>query len=200
MVKRPEKLPIAPPKASSVGLATIPMEHERIIGRLVVEWAKLEATLDDLIWNFLDVPLQYGQIITSRMDANNKLAMIRLLSETSFGHSSSDYMLHTYLMEIVDTINIVRESRNLIVHGTWGREFPDLVPMALSLRIKDTPSTIVSELFPAERIRVLTGLIVSLKWALVHLFNSANVSHCRSRELFREQSHIRRPNPAGETG
>jgi hypothetical protein len=135
MAFRPKKLPITPGIPSVPVQDTIPLSHERLIGRFVVAWAKLEGSLDDLIWHFLDVPLEYGRIITSRMEAATKLQTIKFLASTSFGRFSPDLLMKDYCDEIMEQINILREDRNMVIHGTWGRIAPRFVPMTLSLRI-----------------------------------------------------------------
>ena len=184
MVKRPEKPPIKPPQPDLGVQYDLPISQEKLIGRVVVEWAKLEGALDDIIWRFLNIPMEYGRIVTSRMDANAKIAMIRSLNLLGFDPSTYDYLLNCYLKEILDHIDILRESRNLIVHGTWGRSLPDKIPIAMSLRIKDTPSTIVSETFPSERMRVILHDTVALKWKIVSLLNAASASHDRAKQRF----------------
>ncbi len=194
MVKRPQKPSIQPPVPGDYGDPTIPMSQERWIGRIVAEWAKLEATLDDLIWQFLNLPIEYGRIITARMDATAKIAMLRALSNLAL-----DPLLQDYLKEYIDTVDILREDRNFIVHGTWGRTIRDRTPIALSLRPKDTPSTVVSETFPPERMKAIWIDIVATKWKLIALFESARASHHKARAQFQEPSPIPLPNPLGQT-
>jgi hypothetical protein len=181
-VKRPQKPPVLPPVQNAVVEpfnSTIPLSHEKLIGRVVVEFSKLEAAMDDLIWNFLNLPMEYGRIVTSRMDALSKTTMLRNLSSLAF-----DPLLQAYLSEILDTVDMLREHRNLIVHGTWGRSSSDKIPIALSLRIKDTPSTVVSETFPPERMQAISTSIQITKWKLISLFDSASTSYHRVRPKF----------------
>lgn len=166
------------------------MSQERWIGRVVVEFSKLEASLDDLIWCFFDLPMEYGRIITTRMDATAKVVMLRNLSDLAF-----DPLLQDYMKEVLDLVEIVREHRNLIVHGTWGRLLPDRTPIAMSLRIKDKPSTVVSETFPPERMKAIWIGIQNTKWKLIPLFDSARASHHRARERFPVLPPIHRPSP-----
>jgi len=184
MVKKPQKPPILPPDPNVTAIDhTVPMSHEKLIGRFVVEWSKLESTMDDLIWKFLGIPFEYGRIVTSHMDATGKIKILRQLIETSFGHSSHDYVMFSYFKEALDHIDIIRIDRNLIVHGTWGRN-QQRIPMSLSLRIRDTPSTVVSETFDDIRMRDLIQKIHAAKWAMIYAMDSANAAHHRSREQF----------------
>ncbi len=196
MVRRPQKPPIRPQHPDAIAYQTVPMSHEKLVGRFVIEWAKLEATMDDVIWNFLNLPIEYGRIVTSHMDTTGKTKMLRQLSETSFGHSYPDYALHSYICELLDHVDIIRIDRNLIVHGTWGRHYPTKVPMSLSLKIKDKPSTVVSETFDDIRMRQLVDRVLAVKWSLIALFDPARASHHRSREQF--QRSISNPQPNHE--
>jgi hypothetical protein len=57
------------------------MTHERLIGRIVVAWSKLEGAMEDLIWQLLGIGIEQGRVITSRLDAVTKIRMIRALAE-----------------------------------------------------------------------------------------------------------------------
>lgn len=199
MAKRPDKLPIKPMAPGAPVLDTVPMSHERLLGRFVVEWAKLENTMDDLIWQFFDLPIEFGRVITSKMDANSKVQMLKTLCNTSFGHSSPDYMMTSYINELTSEISILRESRNLAVHGTWGRNHPSFTPMALSLRIKDNPSTVVAEDFPERRMRDMITDTIRLKLLLASLFEPARSAHRRSREQFHPLAQPHPPNQRDQT-
>jgi hypothetical protein len=198
-VKRPQKPRILPPDPNVTAINhTVQMSHEKLIGRFVVEWSKLEAVMDDLIWRFLDIPIEYGRIVTSHMDAAGKIKILRQLIQTSFGHSSNDYIMFSYFDEILDRVDIIRIDRNLIVHGTWGRNLNN-TPMSLSLRIRDTPSTIVSEAFDDIRMRDLIRKILVVKWEMIYGMDAANAAHHRSRKRFQMLLSIHQPNPDHQT-
>jgi hypothetical protein len=186
MARRPERLSVQPANPDDPIFETISLSQERLLGRFVVEWAKLENTLDDLIWHFFDLPIAYGRIVTSRMDATGKITMLRPLNDMSFSLSSPDYAVHSYIKECLEQIKFLREERNLAVHGTWGRRrrtIGSFVPIAFSLRIKDKPTTVVSEDFDERRIRRMIDDTLRLKWMAIRVFDAASAAHCRSREL-----------------
>jgi hypothetical protein len=193
-MKRPEKPPLRKTNPGDFNDPSIPMSHERLIGRLVTRWAKLEATLDDLIWQFLDLPLEFGRIITARMDASNKSKMIRALSEMVF-----DQLLNDYTRDLMDRVDFLKDERNFVVHGTWGRKNPEGVPIAMSLRSKDTPSTIIAESFDARRMRLLIRDMDAVKWRLLALFQSAQTWHRKARSQFQEYSSIPLPSPPDQS-
>jgi hypothetical protein len=179
MVKRPQKPPIEPYDSTDWGDPTIPISHEKWIGRITVEWSRLEGTLDDLIWCFLDLPIEFGRTITTTMSATGKITMLRNLIALAF-----DPLLQDYLREHLDIVEILKDDRNFVVHGTWGRTLRDRTPMASSLRPKHSPSLVVAESFTAERLQSIWKLIISVKLRLVPLFDSATAAHRRAREKF----------------
>jgi len=120
--------------------------------------------MGDAIQKMLGLDLEYGRIITGRLDATNLIRMLREIGGLYF--EEPDF--HT-LWTICDKIDILREDRNLIVHGTWGRSDDSSAPMALSLRIKGDPNEIISETFPRERMNAIISNILSLKWDLIRL-------------------------------
>jgi hypothetical protein len=161
---RPQKPPILPARADHVINPTIGLIQEKLIGRAVVEWAKLEACMGDAIQKMLGLDFEYGRIVTGRLDATNLIRMLREVGNLYF--EEADF--HS-LSTICDKIDMRREDRNLIVHGTWGRSDDNTAPMALSLRIKGDPSEIVSETFPGERMKAIIADTLSLKWELIRL-------------------------------
>lgn len=160
------------------------MSQERWIGRVAVEWAKLEATLEDLTWQFLGLPLELGRNVTPRLSVETKTAILRAVAQVCYDFNSTDYLLWSYLKEIIDQFDLLKEDRNLIIHGTWGRSHPELTPIVLSLKVKNTPSTVVAETFPANRMLAMADAILAVKWRLITLFESARSSHRRALARF----------------
>ncbi len=163
---RPQKPPIQPyertegPLISSIGLV-----HEKLIGRVVTQWSVLEACMGGAIHCLLKVDFEAGRYVTARMDAT---ALIRILRE--LGQLRLPEADFHKLSVLCDRIDMRREDRNLIIHGTWGRTDIHYEPHALSLRIKpDNPGQIVSETFPRERMIQIISDIQSLRRELVEL-------------------------------
>jgi hypothetical protein len=161
---RPQKPPIQPPDPNHVSDPTIGLVQEKLIGRAVVEWAKLEACMGDAIQELACMEFEVGRIFTARMDATSLLRTLREIGSLKL--SESDF--HA-LSQICDKIDIRREDRNLIVHGTWGRTVGQNTAFAISLRIKSDPSVVVSETFPHRRMKEIISDIQSLKWVLIRL-------------------------------
>jgi hypothetical protein len=164
---RPIKPPIQRADPSDVGDPTIGLIQEKLIGRAVVEWAKLEACMGDAIGKLLNLEFQYTRLITARMEAVALLRLLRDVGELRL--EESDF--HK-LSVICDKIDIRREDRNLIVHGSWGRTSAvgnGTIAIALSLRIKGDPNEVASESFSHTRMQAIIADIQSLKWDLIRL-------------------------------
>jgi hypothetical protein len=163
---RPPKPQIMPyPGSGEPSMSGIGLIHEKLIGRVSTQWAILETCMGGAIMELLKVDFEAGRYVIARMDATGLLRLLRdlgrlRLPETEFHKLSS----------ICDRIDIRREDRNLIVHGTWGRADALADPQAASLRIKpDDPNTIISESFSTERLRSIVSEIQSLRTELVDL-------------------------------
>jgi len=132
-------------------ILTIGLNTEKIIGRVVVEWSRLEGVMEDFIWHF-----------TGRLDATAKIRMLRALGELKLREQRWHVLSST-----LDKIDMLREERNMMVHGTWGR-IPGGVPIAISLRIRPlAPDQVVSETFPAERMQGIAHDTVAAKLRLM---------------------------------
>lgn len=193
MVKRRQKPP-ARRALPGEGAPTIPMSQEKWIGRVIVEWSKLEATMEDLIWHFLDLPIEFGRILTAKSSAEYKMTTLRALNDLVFGRTF-DLHLQDYLKEVLDSIDLLKDDRNFIIHGTWGRLKPGGVPIVLSLRAKDSPSTVMSESFSLERMRAIYSDMAVMKWRLIRFLEAAAASHDRAREQFPLDQSTPLPNP-----
>jgi hypothetical protein len=163
---RPTKPPIiAYPGPDSPVMSPISLTHEKLIGRITTQWAALEACMGGAVMELLKVDFDAGRFVIARMDATALLRLLRDLGKLRLPETE----FHK-LSNICDRIDIRREDRNLIIHGTWGRVDGGSIPHAASLRIKpDDPNTIVSETFPTERLRSIIFEIQSLRSELVDL-------------------------------
>lgn len=161
---RPKKPPIQPAVPGDESIGTIGLIQEKLIGRAIVEWAKLEACMGDAITRLFGVEFEYGRLIVSRMDAT---ALIKTLRDVGILrlHQKDFHKLSV----ICDRIDVLREDRNLIVHGSWGRSAGG-TPQVMSLRIKGLePTDVVAETFPDSRMRILIKTISAVKWDLIRM-------------------------------
>lgn len=168
---RPPKTP-RPPKPPIKGNISdedvdghVGLIQEKLIGRFVVSWAKLEARMGDAIAMLLGLEFKYGRIITSRLDATGLIKVLREVGELRLPEND----FHR-LSLLCDKIDIRREDRNLIVHGSWGRILKGNIPHVMSLKLKGgEPDEIISEGFPHKRMQELIHDIRSLHRTLQDL-------------------------------
>jgi len=161
----PEKPPIQELRADQCHHADISDEQYFLIGRIIVEWSKLEATMEDTIWMFLDIDEDDGKAITKRLGADGKLQLLRTLG--------ARYILVDELrapfVKLLQYVDELKEGRNFIAHGTRGTLMPDNVPVALSLKSKADPGEVISETFPKERMDAIYDSILLAKRKLIDL-------------------------------
>jgi hypothetical protein len=175
MPKRPKtprrKRRLIQPALGGVYSPNIGLNQEKWIGRVVVAWAKLEAIMSDFIWHLLKIDIELGRHITTRLDAVAKIKMLR-----EFGPIVLTKDHWRLLSEILERIDILREDRNLIVHGSWGTN-PAGEPIAASLRTKPLePDQAVSESFSAIRMRNIVHDIDAMKLSLMTLMRERGAS------------------------
>jgi hypothetical protein len=169
---RPEKPPFLPFRKDHAVSPRISDAQKIRIGTVIERWSKLEATMDDLIWTMLKLRFEVGRLITNRMDTTGKIRLLRqagsfVLSEEQFHR----------LSPIVDQIDILREDRNFIAHGSWGTLMPENVPICSSVRPNaKNPDEVAAETFPPERIEAIASEIESLKLRLIPLRNELETS------------------------
>jgi hypothetical protein len=124
-ILRRKKLHLPPRENDQLNL-TIGLIQEKLIGRVVVAWSRIERVMEEFIWVLLKLNVESGRIVTTRLDAVVKIKMLRQLGEIELEEAH----FHK-LSPILDHIDIVREDRNFIVHGVWSRNLNG-VPIALS--------------------------------------------------------------------
>ena len=145
MTKRPQKpkKPTPIPVRSGQPLAgTVTMVQERLIGRTIVFWSKLEAAIDQTIWRFLNFDIGNGRKFTTPMNAERKVGFLRLLAETYLDGEQLSTILDT-----IDTIDLCRDDRNFIAHGTWFRSGPDKEHLVFAIRVKTNPDDVIANHF-----------------------------------------------------
>jgi hypothetical protein len=140
--------------------------QQRLIGRVVVEWSKLENCLNDLIWRLTGLTFEYGRLLTERMDPSRSIAILRILASKKL---QGDDLQKT--IDALAAADDLRDDRNFIIHGTWATLLPDGVAVAASLRAKGLPGTVTSEDFPHSRMRAIATEIVKTKHILVEILN-----------------------------
>jgi len=127
------------------------MQQERLIGRVAIEWSRLENVLNDVIWRFLNLSFEDGRALTGRDDA-----AINLLRVIAPRHLTNDDKLEALLLAL-DAIDSIRDDRNFVIHGAWGHVEPDGTPLAVSLRAKSKPEQVTGETFPPARMYLINA-------------------------------------------
>ena len=173
---RPKKPPILEANPDQQIEPTISLQFERLIGRVVVAWSKLESCMEDLIWSLLEIEIEEGRIMTARVDTVGKIRMLRELGELEM----PEEMFHR-LSPALDEIDVLRDDRNFIVHGSWARMKPQWVHVAVSLRPKAPyPDQAVSETFSEARMLAIIDGIDRTKWVLIGLMRELHALPGRS--------------------
>jgi hypothetical protein len=175
---RPQKPPVLPPDPKQEVEPTVSPQYERLIGRTIAAWSKLEACMEDFIWSLLKVEIEQGRVMTARVDAVGKIRMLREL-----GHLELPEAMFHRLSLTLDEIDVLRDDRNFIAHGSWGRTKVDMtmVHVCVSLRPKaPSPDQVVSETFPEKRMLTIIDGIERTKWTLIELMRELHTLPGRS--------------------
>ena len=158
----PPKPPIRPLRiGQTLGRDVGPIQH-RLIGQFIVTWSRIENALDDLIWTLLAMRECDGRILTKRFDARTKIVVLRELFVEKLSDDMKDELFGT-----LASLDQIREERNVVAHGLW--HTIDGVPATMSLRQKAEEAFIVSETFPAKKLRSLIAEASELLMICVQL-------------------------------
>src|SRR5215469_10048815 len=76
------KPPIQPRRADQWAHSDVSIEQQQLIGLLVLNWSKLETDIDGLIWAFLDLDTDKGRLITTKLNTDVKVELLRALINT----------------------------------------------------------------------------------------------------------------------
>lgn len=150
-----QKPPIQPRRPDQWANSDVSIEQQQLIGLLVLNWSKLETDIDGAIWAFLDLDIDKGRVITTKLNTDVKVDLLRALVNTYCREDLLDDIL-----QAIDFISGYKEDRNFVVHGSWGTLTPDNVPICGSIRSKGPPGEVVVETFPKERmLNIINGIL-----------------------------------------
>jgi hypothetical protein len=91
-------------------------EHVRAIGEVVVRWAQLESSLEMLIWELAPLEHPFGHALTSHMNAQQWLQVVKSLANERL----RDHPLLSSLLALIrDIDDSVRVRRNEVAHSQW---------------------------------------------------------------------------------
>ncbi len=161
---RPRKGPIHPPRPDDSLHPEIGLLLERTIGRFVISWARLESTLTHFIWFCFDLDISRGRIITTNLGATRLIKMLRDIGQIELGE------IHKFNLSIIlDKVDILKDDRNLIVHGNWARNNRGRTAI-ISMRVKsEDPKYVVGEVFTRQKMQALVQTCDTLRLGLHRL-------------------------------
>ncbi len=161
----PEKPPVQKLRPDQYHNPDISDEQTHRIGQVIVLWSKLEATMEDVIWMFLDLDEEDGKVLTKRLGADAKVQLLRAIGPR---HISDKAIIENF-NETLNYVDELMEGRNFIVHGVWGTLMPDAIPVALSLKPKSDVGEVISETFSVKRMEGISEGIQLMLQRLVDL-------------------------------
>jgi hypothetical protein len=154
-----QKPPIQPRRPDQWANSDVSLEQQQLIGLLVLNWSKLETDIDGAIWAFLDLEIDKGRVITTKLNTDVKVDLLRALINTYCAEEVLDAFLG-----VMDFIGGYKEDRNFVVHGSWGTLTPENTPVCGSIRAKSPkPDEVVFETFPRERMLAIINGILEAK-------------------------------------
>jgi hypothetical protein len=153
-----QKPPIQPLRPDQWPHFDVSIEQQQLIGLLVLNWSKLETDIDGAIWAFLDLDVDKGRLITTKLNTDVKVELLRALVNTyCAGELLND------ILGVIEFISGYKEDRNFVVHGSWGTLMPENVPVCGSIRPKAPSGEVISETFPRERMLAIINGILEAK-------------------------------------
>jgi hypothetical protein len=124
----------------------------RLIGSVVVSWARLENIINDLIWTISGKVLTDGRLDTQDLDITKLLSALQRAVSTRMPGQSLQ-LERKAITDVINNINEFKSDRNAVVHAIWG-ELGNAVPVAGSLRFETTRNDFVMfESFDHDRLR-----------------------------------------------
>jgi hypothetical protein len=125
------------------------------IGAVVVSWAKLENSINDLIWVIQGRALATGRVETENLQLS---ALLTRLQNSMQAKLIGDRFKpeRKAIVNLIDYLSATRFERNLVIHGTWAEM--DGQPIVGSLKADTTDASLVTfEQYPVSRIREIEG-------------------------------------------
>jgi hypothetical protein len=153
-----QKPPIQPRRPDQRANSDVSIEQQQLIGLLVLNWSKLETDVDGAIWALLDLDIDKGRVITTKLNTDVKIELLRTLVIT---YCAGDLL--NDILRVIDFIGGYKEDRNFVVHGSWGTLTPENVPVCASIRPKAPPGEVIAETFPKARMLAIINGILEAK-------------------------------------
>ena len=164
-VPRPVRLPPTLLRIEQTVTGFVPVWHQKLVGRVVIEWAKLEALMKDFIRILLQLDIDDARIVLGPMEVSRLIQILRDLG--------ARYLLPKDAERLVTSLEHIdqrRVERNDIVHGSWG--MVDGTPVSASLKSKsEIPEKIVVVHFPRETMHWIVNNIIEQRVVLDDLYD-----------------------------
>jgi hypothetical protein len=180
-------LPIQPHDPRNISTDRVSMVQQRRIGAVVVTWAKLENSINDLIWTIDGKDLASGRFATQDFDITKLLSALQRAISTNLPGPS----LQNERRAITDIINIVNEAksdRNAVVHGTSGELNGSAVAGSLRFEMTNADQVSFQEFTPNRMLALIQIAIDATKncYAMIYRLEAL-------------QQKSAPPSPTGET-
>lgn len=138
-------------------------KHREAIGKVVVEFAFLEALLEMAIWQLLSLDPDRGQIVTTPMTFRGRMDTFFAITKNQFTNQESAKalsMLQEYMQE-------ASNQRGDIVHGNWGWGIQQDAPLWVRYRRKGGKIDRQLKIMKAETINQIAANIKAVSDSLV---------------------------------
>ncbi len=96
----------------------LPDKHQRLVGLIITEWARLENVLNYVLWSYLGVSQKTGRRLTSDLPAASLIPILKAVAAEKLSRSKS-----AKLKTMLDKAEHFRKERNDMAHATW--QIPD---------------------------------------------------------------------------
>ena len=93
-------------------------DHFKAIGKVAVNWSRLEFLLGRAIAELLGTDLKPGRIITTRLSAENLIEIFKQLAE----YRDPNGKFTNDLNKLYKCLDKARQKRRLIIHGIWAAD------------------------------------------------------------------------------
>jgi hypothetical protein len=154
-------------RSDQTALPSVGLTQEKLIGRLVVEWSRVEGCLHDIIWRLTGLTFEDGRLLTERSDPTRLIAILNVLGPRYL----DEPLLHEF-MDALKTANELRDDRNFVAHGSWATILPEAMPAAASLRAKSKPGEVVSEDFPHSRMMAIISEMQQVRIVFIRVLGT----------------------------
>lgn len=153
------------------------IEHQKLMARVIITWAKCEAALHALIWALVNLSEDDGRILTKSMGAKLLIPVAKALAQRHLSGNNKDDLL-----DALSLADQVREDRDFIAHGVWTTLMPDTVPLASSIRPTTPEGTVGTETFPADRMHAIIAVITKAKDGITRVVTALDASRGKPDE------------------